>query len=269
MPTALASWLDSAGSPARFVVADDVGAARVAGADDAAAPWPGLVAGDLVVARSRDPFALALLRLAESCGARSLDSWSAVARVRNKLRCAEALAKCDVPVPATLLVRRPEDLAALPLERFPLVVKPVLGDNARGVLIVRSPDELDEVASTEELLLAQRYVDVGGVDLKIYVAGDDVWAVRRPSPLSAAADDPLPADVTPELTELVERCRPELRLRLFGLDVVEAPEGPVVVDVNEFPNYTGVDEAPEAIGRTVLEVARGETAARRPVVVPA
>ena len=49
----------------------------------------------------------------------------------------------------------------------------------------------------------------------------------------------------------------EFGLRLFGLDVLELPEGPVVVDVNEFPNYTGVDDAPAEIGRAVLEMAEG------------
>jgi hypothetical protein len=47
--------------------------------------------------------------------------------------------------------------------------------------------------------------------------------------------------------------------------VLEAADGPVIVDVNEFPNYTGIDEAPEVIGRLLLNGA-GESQA--PVEAP-
>ncbi len=35
-------------------------------------------------------------------------------------------------------------------------------------------------------------------------------------------------------------------------DVLETGRGPVVVDVNDFPNYTGVEEAAAAIGSLLL-----------------
>jgi hypothetical protein len=42
--------------------------------------------------------------------------------------------------------------------------------------------------------------------------------------------------------------------------VLEGADGPVIVDVNEFPNYTGIDEAPEVIGRLLLKGARDSRA---------
>jgi ribosomal protein S6--L-glutamate ligase len=121
--------------------------------------------------------------------------------------------------------------------------------------VVRHPDELAQVEWTDDLVLAQSYLDADGVDLKVYVAGDDVWAVYRPSPLAEATDAPVRTRVTSTLRDLVEACRSEFDLHLFGLDLLELPGGPVVVDVNEFPNYTGVDEAPAEIGRMLIEVA--------------
>jgi ribosomal protein S6--L-glutamate ligase len=112
-------------------------------------------------------------------------------------------------------------------------------------------------------VLAQCYVEACGVDLKVYVAGEEVWAVRRPSPLSPRPDEPVPAPVTPALRRLVRACRDEFGLLLFGLDVLESSDGPVVVDVNEFPNYTGVDEAPAAIGRLLLREAGERSPQRR------
>jgi glutathione synthase/RimK-type ligase-like ATP-grasp enzyme len=39
------------------------------------------------------------------------------------------------------------------------------------------------------------------------------------------------------------------------VDCVETPAGPVVIEVNDFPNYTGVPGADDALARLVL--ARG------------
>jgi ribosomal protein S6--L-glutamate ligase len=255
MPSAIADWLVARGIEPRLVVADDGGliTSLVPPSSGPDSPWSGLAPDDLVVTRSRHPFALALLEQAEALGARACDCSTGILAVRNKVRCTAALVRRGIPVPQTFLAHRPSDLEGLPAGVFPLVLKPVLGDNGRGVLVVEEPEQLASVPWSEKLVLAQRYVDVGGVDLKVYVAGDEVWAVRRRSPLSECPHPPVAAPVTPALRELVRACAHEFGLRLFGLDVLESSEGPVVVDVNEFPNYTDVDAAPDAIGRLLVQ----------------
>ncbi|HEY3019209.1 MAG TPA: hypothetical protein VGJ32_03410 [Solirubrobacteraceae bacterium] len=264
MPSALIEWLRAQGHPPALVVADD--GARVTSIAPLAGPaprsaWGALEPGDVVVTRSRDPYALALLEEAEARGARALDRAEAVQRVRDKVTCALGLAHRGLPVPPTLLAHRPGDLAALPASAFPLVVKPVLGDNAHGVRIVARRGELDGVDWDAGPHVAQPYVDAGGFDLKLYVAGDAIWATRRPGPLSERTDPVTRVAVTPELRRIADGCRAEFGLRLFGVDVLESAGRLAIVDVNEFPNYTGVDEAPEAIGALVLAEAEGPRAA--------
>jgi ribosomal protein S6--L-glutamate ligase len=58
-------------------------------------------------------------------------------------------------------------------------------------------------------------------------------------------------EVTPELERLARSCGDAFELELYGVDVLLSPRGPLVVDVNEFPNYTGVDDAPRAIAELV------------------
>jgi ribosomal protein S6--L-glutamate ligase len=268
MPLALYEWLTVAGGIVPGLVVADGGdlvnePAWPSPLGSTHPPWSGLEPGDLVVTRSRHPFALALLEQAEAFGARTCDRSSAILVVRDKVRCTSALARRGIPVPPTFLAHRPADLARLPGRAFPLVLKPVLGDNGRGLHVVEDPEELASIAWSEDLVLAQRYVEAGGVDLKVYVAGEEVWGVRRPSPLSGEPDTAVAAPVTPALRDLVRACRDEFGLILFGLDVLESSDGPVVVDVNEFPNYTGVDEAPEAIGRLLLREAGRSTAPAR------
>jgi ribosomal protein S6--L-glutamate ligase len=254
MPDAVIGWLRAHGHEPQIVVADDgdaLGHVTPVADQLVASTWSQLDAGDVVVARSRDPLALALLEEAEMRGAYTLDRAHAINRVRNKAMCTLALARRGLPVPNTLLARRPEDLDQLPASAFPLVVKPVLGDNARGVQIVRTHQELAAIDWPDDLL-----IDAGGYDIKLYVVGDRVWATRRPSPLEASDDPGAVVPVTPELRELADGCRAEFGLRFFGIDVLVSPTGMGIVDVNEFPNYTGVEEAPAAIGALLLTETR-------------
>lgn len=261
MPSAVIEWLRAEGTAPTLVVADGgASLSSFAPLDESesliASAWAGLEPGDLVVARSRDPFALALLQEAQARGARALDGSDAVERVRNKATCALGLARRGLPIPPTLLARGPDDLRDLPRTAFPLVVKPVLGDNAQGVRIVAERGELDGVEWDGQLVIAQAYVEAGGFDTKLYVVGDRVWATRRPGPLSDLDDPVTRVDVTPALQDIADGCREEFGLKLFGVDVLASEDRLAIVDVNEFPNYTGVDDAPEAIGALVLAAAK-------------
>jgi ribosomal protein S6--L-glutamate ligase len=253
MPLAAIEWLRTRDRAPRVVLAED-----------AAGAWAGLEPGDLVVARSRHPLAPALVDAAVARGARSLHPTASVQRVRDKATCALALARSGLPIPETVMIQRPEDLEQLPDQMFPIVLKPVFGDNARGVVILRTRAALDAVEWSGELLLAQAYVDAGGFDVKLYVAGDRVWATRRPSPLLDAEAPATQVAVTPALRRIADGCRREFGLQLFGVDVLESGAGLSIVDVNEFPNYTGLDEAPEVIGALLLAAgAPGAAVGRR------
>jgi ribosomal protein S6--L-glutamate ligase len=259
MPRALADELEHAGVPVRLVKADTV-VAQI-GVD----PWSELTEGDLLVARTRGSFGLTLLRAAERAeGVTVIPSWESVTHVRNKARAVDTLAARDIPMPRTLLAQSPATLKNLPPEEFPLLLKPHLGDNAGGIVLVRHPLELDDLTWREGLVVAQEFVDSGSVDLKLYGVGDQLWAVRRPSPLgrsSGPAPAPELVDVTPALEEIAFACRDAFGLELYGVDVLVSPRGPLVVDVNEFPNYTGVDEAAAAIAELVRSVLKEQVPA--------
>jgi ribosomal protein S6--L-glutamate ligase len=258
MPSALADELARAGVPVRLVKADEV-VARI-GVD----PWKELAEGDVLVARTRCTFGLTLLRAAERTdGVTVIPSWGSVTHVRNKARAVETLAAHDVPMPRTLLAQSPVGLKDLPAEEFPLLLKPHLGDNGGGIVLVRHPLELDDLSWREGLVVAQEFIDSGSVDIKLYGVGDQLWAVRRPSPLAregGAAPPPEVVEVTPALEEIAFACRDAFGLELYGVDVLDSPRGPLVVDVNEFPNYSGVDEAPATIARLVRSFLREKAA---------
>lgn len=249
MPSALAAELRRSTSEVTLLCADrlltEVGKGPI-GLD-------GLGPGDVVVPRTRHPLGLTILSAAELTGARCFSGWTVVQGVRDKARAALVLAQAGVSMPPTYLAESPIALSSLTSEAWPLLLKPTYGDNAAGIVFVRDAEELAHVRWSNGLVLAQRYVDVAGVDIKLYGAGDHVWAVRRSSPLldptSFVSAVRLP--VTAELRSLAYACRDAFGLDFYGVDVLPSPEGPLVVDVNDFPNYTGVPEAPEVLASVV------------------
>jgi ribosomal protein S6--L-glutamate ligase len=63
--------------------------------------------------------------------------------------------------------------------------------------------------------------------------------------------------VSEEVREIALRCGRLFGLGLYGVDLVEGPDGPVVVDVNYFPSYIGVEEAAPLIAAYIADYARG------------
>jgi ribosomal protein S6--L-glutamate ligase len=258
MPGALIRELERGDLPVDVVRANEV-VARV-GAD----PWADLAEGDVLVARTRNSFGLALLRAAERPGVAVLPRWESVTHVRNKARAVATLAERRIPMPRTLLGESPAALKRLSVTDFPLLLKPHLGDNASGIVLVRHPLELDDLAWPDGLVVAQEFIDSGSVDLKLYGVGEQLWAVRRSSPLAGSDRVMHPPELiepTPELEQLAHACQEAFQLELYGVDVLDSPRGPLVVDVNEFPNYTGVVEAPFAIAELVRSLLTAKVAA--------
>lgn len=207
-----------------------------------------------IVPRGRSHPLLHLLGWAEWAGVPVLHRRSVVEGVRDKAAMALALERGGVPTPATYFGRPSRLAEVLSPADFPLLLKPVFGDNSTGLTLVARPSDLAALSWPDPLALAQRWVDGGHVDLKLYGAGDDVWAVRRRSPLAPVGGGGEAAElvpVTPALAEIARRCRALFGLELYGVDCLETQDGPLVVEVNEFPNYVGVPEVDGALARLV------------------
>jgi ribosomal protein S6--L-glutamate ligase len=214
----------------------------------------GWLAGlDIVVPRGRSLELLSLVACAERGGVPVINGRRAIGSVHNKLEMSAALIAAGIPTPRTFAAP-PERLAAeVPAACYPLVLKPVFGDNGAGLTIVRDAAQLRRLDWPEAMAVAQRLVPGDGLDLKLYGAGDAVWAVRKPSPLTprTGAREAGPVPVTRDLEALGRRCGELFGLELYGVDCVETDDGPVVIEVNEYPNYTGVEEADASLAAVV------------------
>jgi glutathione synthase/RimK-type ligase-like ATP-grasp enzyme len=198
---------------------------------------------DLVVARGRSWELLTLLSSAEEAGVPVMNRRQAISSVHNKADMAVHMARANIPMPRTW-IGTPQFLASsIPADAFPLVVKPIFGDNSRGVRVFCSPDDLRAVQHSDAML-GQQFLPNDGFDVKLYAIGGEVWAVRKPSPLApnASVETEL-MTVTGEARDLALRCGELFGLQLFGVDCVESGPGLSVIEVNDYPNYSSVPDA--------------------------
>ena len=226
-------------------------------------PW-GLDDVGLVVARGRSWPVLCLLAAAEARGVATINRRASIASVLNKAEMAVMLTRQGISTPETY-IGTPAGLARdLGPDRFPLILKPVFGDNCRGLRVVHTTTELEDVDWPEPVVLAQHYVPGDGWDLKLYGIGDEIWGVRKPSPLGVDGTIPgvrptsgePPAELvrlSPAQRELGRRCGRVFGLELFGVDCIETTDGPIVIEVNDFPNYTGVPQADQRLAEFVAQ----------------
>jgi ribosomal protein S6--L-glutamate ligase len=136
---------------------------------------------------------------------------------------------------------------------------------SNGIHALTCADELEQESAHElraalvdadgqpRPLLAQHEVSSSGDDLKVYVVGDWVRAIRRPFPAETEAEKRgRRVDVPAPIREAALACGRALGLELYGVDFLTSGDRFWVVDVNGFPSYRGIDGAVERIGALLL-----------------
>ncbi|MQY07087.1 ATP-grasp domain-containing protein [Actinomadura macrotermitis] len=202
---------------------------------------------------------LSLLEAASSVGLRTINDVRAIRLVRDKVVAAAVAHDRGLPVPATHAAPRAELFAELPADAFPLVVKPADGSNGRAVRLFERPEQLAAWPDGEGMVIAQPYVPNTGLDLKVYCVAGDLYATESRSPLRP--DMPRherPVPLTAELAALAAEVGRVFGLDLYGVDILLGPDGPVIVDINDFPSFRQVPDAVPKVSQAILDLARAD-----------
>jgi ribosomal protein S6--L-glutamate ligase len=212
---------------------------------------------DLYLLKSHTGLSLSLAGVLDAQGANMLNPYPNCAATQNKFIAARILRSAGVPVPDTWAMTDPA-LLEPELEHRTLLVKPYMGHRGAGIHIVHTPEELAvAAASSEDPMIVQQYIPGPGEDLKVYVVGEQVFAVSKPFSETSFAVPGRPVPVEPAVRDAALRVGRSMGLGLFGLDVIESDEGPFVVDVNYFPGYKGVPDAGALIADYIDAYAQG------------
>ena len=90
----------------------------------------------------------------------------------------------------------------------------------------------------------------------MYVVGPDVFAVAKRSPLHPEVEvKKRIIPVSAELGNLALNVGKLFRLDIYGLDVVETPLGPMIVDINDFPSFSQVPHAISLVSSHIVRIA--------------
>jgi ribosomal protein S6--L-glutamate ligase len=202
---------------------------------------------------------MSILEAAEAVGIPTINNARAIRLVRDKAVAVAFARAHGLPIPPTYFVAHPRLLKQIPAEEYPLVVKPSNGSSCKGIYRLNSPTDLTALELAEandSFFLAQRYAENTGFDIKIYVTGNEVYAaLAKKSPLHSDVEEKF-VPLTPQLRKLALQVGKIFGLDIYGIDVVETPQGLAVVDINDFPSFGRVPRAVVRVSEYVLHAAK-------------
>ena len=219
--------------------------------------------------------ALYALAVFEAWGVPTVNRYEVAEVCGNKLLTTMRLIRDGVPSPRTRVAFTPESaLVAIEELGYPVVLKPLIGSWGRLVSKVNDREAAEAIVEHKDVLgnylhsiyYIQEYIPKPGRDIRGFVVGGEtIAAIYRTSEHwitnTARGGEASNCPVTPELDELCVRAARAVGGGVVAIDLLEAPEGLLVNEVNytmEFRNSidtTGVN-IPAKVVDYVLEVAR-------------
>lgn len=211
---------------------------------------------DLYVLKSHTELSLSLAGALYTQGARILNPYPSCAMTQNKIVVSRLLAEHGIRAPRSWVTA---DLSLLHevVEETPLIVKPYMGHRGAGITIARTAADLDAIVLPDVPVIVQELVEGDGEDTKVYCVRDQIFAVRKVFSETSFTQVGRPVPVSEEIREMAVRVGEVCGLSLYGLDIIESPKGPYVVDVNYFPGYKGVPDIAPLIADAIDDYAQG------------
>lgn len=217
---------------------------------------------DLYVLKEKTPLILSFAGALTTAGAAVVNTFRSCSLTRDKIAATAVLAGAGVPVPPSWTTGEPARFRAL-LGEEPLWLKPPQGSRGSGVMRLTAPSGLEGQQTQLDVhglvlpLFAQREVPSEGRDLKVFVVGEQTWAIARPFPARTLAEKlGTPVALRPAVRDAALACGRALGLELYGVDFLEAGDKFFAVDVNALPGYKGAPEAPRALADYLYRRAR-------------
>lgn len=203
----------------------------------------------------RDLDRLEVLRYAAGRGVAVFSPPSSIARLVDRAACTVELARHRIPMPPTIITEDPTE-AALAVTRFgAAVLKPLYTTKARGMLAVDADGDTERAVrgfqrEGNPVIYVQKRVSHPGHDLGIVflggehigtyarVADDRSWNTTIREGGTYEAYEP-----TPLMLKIAERAQAPFRMDYTSVDVIESPDGPLVLEVSAFGGFRGLWEA--------------------------
>jgi RimK family alpha-L-glutamate ligase len=195
-------------------------------------------------------FRMNLLHRLERLGLLIINPPLAIERSVDKYNSLTLFHENGLPVPRTAVTEsHDEALKCFQELGGDVIVKPLFGSRGVGATRITDPDIATRVFRTisfhHGVLYLQQFVNHGGSDIRAFVIGDQVVAsMRRVSAnwktnVSQGAK-PVSLNLSEELENLAVKAAEVIGCKVTGVDIIEGPDGPVLIELNSQPGWRGL-----------------------------
>lgn len=200
-------------------------------------------------------FRMDLLHRLERSGMLVINPPSAIERSVDKYHALTLLEEHGLPVPRTVVTEsHVEALRSFHELGGNVVIKPLFGSRGIGSTRISDPDVATRVFRTVSfyhgVLYLQEFIPHGFSDIRAFVVGNRVIASMRrvaetwKTNVSLGAK-PIPLKLNEKLANLAVRASKVIGCKVAGVDILEGPEGPVIVELNSQPGWRGLQSVTE------------------------
>jgi ribosomal protein S6--L-glutamate ligase len=202
-------------------------------------------------------FGTAVVRQFEQMDVFCANSSNGIVNSRDKLRCLQVLSRHQLGIPDTTFVRDRQDI--LPAIRrvggAPVVIKLLEGTQGVGVMLAETEKIAEAIIetlhSTRQNVLVQKFIaESRGRDIRAFVVGDRVVGAMRRIAQAGEFRSNLhrggrtePVELSDAFRETAVRAAQIMGLRVAGVDMLEAADGPRIMEVNSSPGLEGIEGA--------------------------
>jgi len=221
------------------------------------------------IPRTYKTFGLTILSLLQSCGKKLPIDPMAVLLSHNKFLTLVCLRENGLPVPLTFLsLKRKVMEEILEDMEYPIVLKLLYGSRGVGVMFADSKQSavsiIDALERFDEPIFVEEYIENPGEDIRAYVVGYEVIASMK----RIARKGERRANIgiggvgkVYELKEEEERLAIEaakaLGMEICGVDIIQGPKGPVIIETNVSAQFQGLEKASKKnVAKEIVEYLR-------------
>jgi ribosomal protein S6--L-glutamate ligase len=190
----------------------------------------------------------------EVSGIRVMNTCYAFRRARDKYATQYTLKASGLPIPKTFTTESLAEGYRIAEQYGEFIYKPILSSMGKGSLKFSDPDlaynAFKQLDRFSQPLLLQKYVPNPGRDVRVFVIGDTVvgsafkYKAEGKWKTNVAQGGKMTTEVVPnEILELGIKASRAMNLDYAGVDIMESPDGPLILEVNGAPGWQALNQA--------------------------
>jgi RimK family alpha-L-glutamate ligase len=177
---------------------------------------------------------------------------SAIEKASDKFYASTLLEEAGLPTPRTFVTEDDSEALKIFKEMGDVVVKPLFGSQGKGMTRVTDAETASRVFEnltfSNLVIYMQEFIPHGNRDIRAFIIGEEVVAAMyriydswKTNVFQGAK--PVACKLEPELEELSIKAARVIGCEYAGVDILEGPNGPVIIEVNSSPTWKGLYQA--------------------------